>query len=55
MDGCPVACVKKAMELAGITEFTYVDLTEAGIEKNGDLALQSEEIEVARAAVEAAL
>jgi len=55
VDGCAVACVKKAMELAGITEFAYVDLTEAGIEKTADLELQPEEICAARAAVEAAL
>jgi len=55
VDGCPVACVKKAMELAGITEFEYVDLTEAGIEKSGDLELHPEEIATAGAAVEAVL
>ena len=55
VDGCAVACVKKAIELAGITEFAYVDLTEAGIEKTGDLEVQPEETATARAALEAVL
>lgn len=55
VDGCGVACVKKAMELAGVTEFTYVDLTDAGVEKTGDLELQSSDLETSRAAVEETL
>ncbi len=52
---CSVACAKKCMDLAGCTDYTWVDLTEAGIEKNSNLELQPEQIAVARAAVEAVL
>ncbi len=55
IDGCSVACAKKCMDLAGCTDYTWVDLTEAGIEKNSNLELQPEQIAVARAAVEAVL
>ena len=53
IDGCSVACAKKAMDLAGCTEYEWVDLTEAGIEKNKNLELEPEQISAARMAVEA--
>ena len=55
IDGCSVACAKKAMELAGCTEFEWVDLTATGIEKTKDLELEPEQISTARMAVEAML
>ena len=37
IDGCSVACAKKALEHAGFTIDEYVQVTEIGIEKNHDL------------------
>ena len=33
IDGCPVACGRKAVEHVGLTVTDYVDVTELGIEK----------------------
>ena len=33
IDGCPLECVRKTMEAAGIKDFEHVRLTEFGLEK----------------------
>ena len=33
LDGCPVACGKRAMDAAGLTGYSYVVVTELGVEK----------------------
>jgi len=33
VDGCPLECAKKSMEKAGISKFSYINLTEMGFEK----------------------
>jgi uncharacterized metal-binding protein len=33
IDGCPMDCAKKVFEKAGVTNYTYVKVTDLGIEK----------------------
>lgn len=43
IDGCPVACSKKCVEAADITNYEYVVVTELGIEKKHDFSFTDEE------------
>lgn len=52
IDGCEVACVKKTLELAGITPDKHIVVTDLGIPKSGDLNLREEEIGQVVGAVE---
>ncbi|EPR37665.1 DGC domain protein [Desulfovibrio sp. X2] len=44
IDGCPVACVKKVLENAGIVPAHYVTLTELGMTKDKCLDLDEDEV-----------
>ena len=46
VDGCPVACAKLAMDAAGLSGYEYVVVTDIGIEKNHDFALNESDIEL---------
>ena len=45
IDGCPVACAKLTMDEAGLGGYEYVVVTDLGIEKNHDFALDSADID----------
>lgn len=45
IDGCPVACARLTMEEAGLNSYEYVVVTDLGIEKNHDFALDAADIE----------
>ena len=45
IDGCPVACAKRTMDEAGLNGYEYVVVTDLGIEKNHDLALDAADID----------
>jgi len=54
IDGCGVACAKKALENVGITSDAYVVVTDLGIEKGHHFNHTQEEVgKVAQAAVDA--
>ena len=54
IDGCGVACAKKALENVGITSDAYVVVTDLGIEKGHHFNHTQEEVgTVAQAAVDA--
>ncbi len=54
IDGCNVACLKKALENAGLTPDVYLVVTDYGIEKGHHFEITREQIaEVADAAVKA--
>lgn len=55
MDGCPVACGRKALELNGVSGAICLVLTETGIEKNAQLEPVPEEVARVKAAVKALL
>ncbi|MEN6373113.1 MAG: putative zinc-binding protein [Armatimonadota bacterium] len=44
LDGCPVACAKKAMDAANIKGYTHITVTNLGIEKVHDFKLSDEQI-----------
>jgi len=44
LDGCQVACAKKAVEHAGLTATDWVCVTEEGVEKNHNFKLASKDI-----------
>lgn len=46
IDGCSVACARKAIEHAGLRVTDWVCVTEEGINKNHDFHLDPEEIEL---------
>ena len=46
MDGCPVACAKKAVEHAGLAVTDWICITEQGISNNRGLLMDEEEIEM---------
>ena len=46
IDGCSVACARKAVEHAGLRVTDWVCVTEEGIKKNHDFHLNPEEIEL---------
>jgi uncharacterized metal-binding protein len=46
MDGCQVACAKKAVEHAGVAVTDWICVTEQGISKNHNLLLDEEEVEL---------
>lgn len=54
IDGCGVACVKKALENIGVTADVYVDVTQLGIEKGHHFNHTPEEVgQVAQAVADA--
>ena len=54
IDGCEVACMKKALENAGLTPEVYVVVTDLGIEKGHHFDISADQVaEVAGAAAEA--
>jgi uncharacterized metal-binding protein len=54
LDGCPVQCVRKAMEHVGIKPRIHVVITDLGIKKNYDLEIKQGDVEmVARSVKEA--
>lgn len=55
LDGCPVHCVRKAMEHVGIKPRVHVVITDLGIKKNFDLETEREDIEKVARSVKAAL
>ena len=44
IDGCPVACGKAAMESEGLGNYEYLVVTDLGIEKTHDFALNAADI-----------
>ena len=44
IDGCEVACMKKALENAGLTPDVYVVVTDLGIEKGHHFDIPSEQV-----------
>ena len=38
IDGCPVNCAKKTLEVAGFTSFQHIQLADFGLEKGSALA-----------------
>ena len=46
LDGCQVACTKKAIEHAGLSVTDWVCVTEEGIEKNHQFKLTPEETDL---------
>ncbi|MCX6013455.1 MAG: putative zinc-binding protein [Chloroflexi bacterium] len=46
LDGCQVACAKKAIEHAGLTVTDWICVTEEGINKNHSFFLEQEDIEL---------
>jgi len=46
LDGCQVACVKKAVEHAGLVVTDWVCVTNEGIEKNHEFKLASKDIDL---------
>ena len=44
IDGCPVACAKKCMDAAGLSNYEYLVVTDLGIEKNHDFTLNESDI-----------
>lgn len=55
IDGCGVACVKKALEKIGVTADVYVDVTMLGIEKGHHFNHTKEEVGTVAQAVADAL
>ena len=48
IDGCPVDCAKKVFEKAGITNFSYVRVTDLGIEKVKGIRCTDEQVETVK-------
>ncbi len=46
LDGCQVACAKKAAEHAGLTVTDWLCVTEEGIEKNHNFKLVSKDVDL---------
>jgi uncharacterized metal-binding protein len=46
LDGCQVACAKKAIEHAGLTITDWICVTEEGVAKTHEFKLASEDIEL---------
>ncbi len=46
LDGCQVACAKKAVEHAGLTVTDWVCVTDEGVEKNHNFKLASKDIDL---------
>ncbi len=55
LDGCPVACARKTMEAAGLTNYEYVVVTDLGVEKTHNFNLAADDLARTRAAVRAKL
>lgn len=45
IDGCPVACAKKALSHIGLDGFDHIVITDMGIKKNYRLEIDPEELE----------
>jgi uncharacterized metal-binding protein len=50
IDGCPLDCTKKCLELAGVRDFQYVRVTDLGLEKGKSPATDENVAKVADAA-----
>ena len=46
LDGCQVACAKKAIEHAGLTVTDWICVTEEGISKSHEFMMDFEEVEI---------
>jgi uncharacterized metal-binding protein len=44
IDGCPVACAKHCMNLAGIRDYQYLVVTDLGVKKNPEFRLDEPEV-----------
>ncbi len=55
IDGCPMGCVKKALENAGLEPNVYVLVTELGIEKQPGLEARDDDVAKVASAVTDAL
>jgi uncharacterized metal-binding protein len=44
IDGCPLICARRSLELAGFTVNKHIVLTELGMQKNKELDLEGSEI-----------
>lgn len=44
IDGCPMDCAKKVFEKAGITNYTYLKVTDLGIEKSKGIRCTDEQV-----------
>ncbi len=55
IDGCPLLCAKKSLELAGFTVDKSIVITELGMKKGGSLDLQDSDVNEVMAKVEDAL
>ncbi|MDD3041889.1 MAG: putative zinc-binding protein [Methanosarcinaceae archaeon] len=47
IDGCPVNCARKTLELAGFNVDRHIVISELGIKKNKDKDLKEEEVSLA--------
>ena len=45
LDGCPVACGKATMEAAGLRDYEYLVVTDLGIEKKHEFALNAADVD----------
>lgn len=52
IDGCPVNCARKTMELAGFNVDRHIVISEMGIKKNQDKDIKEEELSLALEKVE---
>jgi len=50
MDGCQIGCAKAVFQEAGVPLRGYLVLTDLGIEKNKDLNLKPDQVELVKAA-----
>lgn len=55
VDGCPLACGRKAMEKAGLSSFNHVVVTDLGIRKAHDFDFSERELNVVLEACRTAL
>ncbi|WP_235856180.1 putative zinc-binding protein [Methanolobus halotolerans] len=55
IDGCPLLCAKKSLELAGFTVDKSIVITELGMKKSGSLDLQENDVKEIMAKMEDAL
>lgn len=50
IDGCPLNCAKKTLELAGLTQFEHICLADVGFQKGASPATPESVAEIARLA-----
>ena len=48
IDGCPLHCARKTLELAGFTKFEHIRLSELGMEKSKSPATEERIAEVVK-------